>query len=300
MQRSDGTVGTHHSSHSVTEIPQMFRELTRSQMFGTFLRGGWVSFCGGRLTKPGFIHLWIIQVYTELVNTSWVARLSVQIIISFAHGSWWEKNEAKSHSDSFISGALTALAVNHVNKFLLKKKTRVLAGALTCKGMKMTDGGLTLFFFAASLMIASASFIWPRETSHRGDSGMYLPREVKGGTRWHNLSLHFLSLLRQFFCHKVFVSPPPTTRKVYRAGWAAQELRAASSSLELKTPTVAASCTRQQSPDSCPVWQMFSDTVATKALFLKNKKQDINGTGLTRQSWKVSRTWIVPSTNELE
>lgn len=51
MLRSGGTVGTHHSSHSVTEIPQMFRELTRSQMFGAFLDGDWMSFCGGRLSK---------------------------------------------------------------------------------------------------------------------------------------------------------------------------------------------------------------------------------------------------------
>lgn len=45
----------------------------------------------------------------------------------------------------------------------------------------MTAGGLTLFFFAAALMIASASSVFPQDTSHRGDSGMYLSREVEEG-----------------------------------------------------------------------------------------------------------------------
>lgn len=57
FSKCGGQVGqwTHHSSHSVTEIPQTFRELTSSQMFGGFLGGDWVSFCGGRLTKNVFI-----------------------------------------------------------------------------------------------------------------------------------------------------------------------------------------------------------------------------------------------------
>lgn len=39
----------------------------------------------------------------------------------------------------------------------------------------MTDGGSMLFLLAASLIMASASFILPCESSHRGDSGMSLP-----------------------------------------------------------------------------------------------------------------------------
>lgn len=38
----------------------------------------------------------------------------------------------------------------------------------------MTDGGSILFLLAASLIMSSASSTLPRESSHRGDSGMYL------------------------------------------------------------------------------------------------------------------------------
>lgn len=114
--------------------------------------------------------------------------------------------------------------------YIIKYKS---GGALTCKGIKMTDGGLTLFFFAASLMIASASSIRPRDSSHRGDSGTYLPREVKGthgDTNYH--CIFFLFSNNYFFNHKLIITLPRTTRKVYRVGLAVQELRAASSSLE--------------------------------------------------------------------
>lgn len=63
-----------------------------------------------------------------------------------------------------------------------------------------------LFFFAAALMITSASSIFPQDTSHRGDSGMYLPREVEEGhidTNQH--SLFFWSGIKNILSYNLFL-----------------------------------------------------------------------------------------------
>lgn len=98
---------------------------------------------------------------------------------------WWDfhsqshicdicKKKQKTKQDNFWPKCI----MEHYN-FKCHKLYNDLKKKLTSASLKITVGASTLFFLAASLTMASASFTLPWVISHRGDSGMNLHKQFK-------------------------------------------------------------------------------------------------------------------------